>query len=95
MSYMWPTVPVACISWLWAKKRHLAFWSKYNFVLAAAWQCGIAIAAVVIFFAVSIPAVEVNWWGNTVQYQGCEDVACRRLPIPDAGFFGPAPGNLP
>ncbi|WVQ95348.1 OPT family small oligopeptide transporter [Kwoniella sp. CBS 9459] len=95
MSYMWPSVPLACVSWLWVKKRHLAFWSKYNFVLAAAWQCGIAIAAVVIFFAVSIPDVSITWWGNTVSYQGCEDTACRRLAIPDNGFFGPAPGSLP
>ncbi|KAK6906266.1 OPT family small oligopeptide transporter [Kwoniella mangroviensis CBS 8507] len=95
LSYFWPSVPLASFSWFYLKKRYLAFWSKYNFVLAAAWQCGIAIAAIVIFFAVQLPAVEVNWWGNTVSYQGCEDTACRRLPIPDIGYFGPAPGNLP
>ncbi|WVR08745.1 OPT family small oligopeptide transporter [Kwoniella sp. DSM 27419] len=95
MSYMWPSVPLACFSWLYIKKRYLALWSKYNFVLAAAWQSGIAIAAVVIFFAVQLPDVSLTWWGNTVSYQGCEDVACRRLPIPDKGYFGPAPGSLP
>ncbi|WVW80593.1 OPT family small oligopeptide transporter [Kwoniella bestiolae CBS 10118] len=95
LSYLWPSVPLASFSWFYLRKRYLAFWSKYNFVLAAAWQCGIAIAAIVIFFAIQLPAVEVNWWGNTVSYQGCEDVACRRLPIPDIGYFGPAPGNLP
>ncbi|WWC63248.1 OPT family small oligopeptide transporter [Kwoniella dejecticola CBS 10117] len=95
MSYLWPSVPLASFSWFYIKKRYLAFWSKYNFVLAAAWQCGIAIAAIIIFFAVQLPAVEVTWWGNTVSSQGCEGTACRRLPIPDNGYFGPAPGNLP
>ena len=28
LSYMWPTVPVACFSWLYLKKRYLGFWSK-------------------------------------------------------------------
>jgi hypothetical protein len=28
LMYMWPSVPLAAASWLWLKKRHLAFWSK-------------------------------------------------------------------
>ncbi|WWC92468.1 OPT family small oligopeptide transporter [Kwoniella dendrophila CBS 6074] len=95
LSYLWPSVPLASFSWFYLRKRYLAFWSKYNFVLAAAWQCGIAIAAIVIFFAVQLPAAELTWWGNTVSAQGCEDTACRRLPIPDIGYFGATPGNLP
>ena len=27
-SYFLPAVVVACVSWLWLKKKHLAFWSK-------------------------------------------------------------------
>ncbi|WRT70854.1 OPT family small oligopeptide transporter [Kwoniella shivajii] len=95
LSYMWPQVPLAALSWFYLKKRYLALWSKYNFVLAAAWQCGIAIAAIIIFFAVQLPAVDLAWWGNTVSYEGCEGTACTRLTIPYVGYFGPAPGNLP
>jgi OPT family small oligopeptide transporter len=28
LAYIWPAVPVAMISWLYLKKRYLAFWSK-------------------------------------------------------------------
>ena len=28
LAYMWPSVPVAAISWLWLKKRYLGLWSK-------------------------------------------------------------------
>jgi len=95
LSYMTPAVYVAAISWLWLKKKHLAFWSKYNFVLGASFTSGIAVAAIIIFFAIQMPGVELNWWGNTVQYQGCEDTACRRLEIPAKGYFGPDPGHYP
>lgn len=86
---------MAAISWIYVKKRYLAFWSKYNFVLAAAWTSGIAIAALVIFFALEIPKVELVWWGNTVSSQGCEDTACVRLELPPKGYFGPEPGTYP
>ena len=35
LSYMWPSVPIACISWLWLKKRYLGFWSS---------KCGVFLA---------------------------------------------------
>ena len=93
LAYYWPVVPLTCLSWLYIKKRYLAFWSKYNYVLAASWMAGIALAAIVIFFGLEIPAVSIDWWGNTVSYTGCEDTACTRLEVPDIGYFGPAPGS--
>nr|WVH01952.1 OPT oligopeptide transporter protein [Naematelia aurantialba] len=92
-SYYWPTVMLTWVSWVYVKRRYLAFWSKYNYVLAAAWMAAIAIAAIVIFFALDIPGVELDWWGNDVSYLGCEGTACTRLPIPDSGYFGPDPGT--
>lgn len=90
----WPVVPLTCFSWLYIKPRYLAFWSKYNYVLAAAWMAGIALAAIVIFFALEIPNVQITWWGNTAPYEGCEgEMVCTRLPIPDIGYFGAAPGS--
>lgn len=89
----WPVVIITCFSWLYIKKRYLAFWSKYNYVLAAAWMAGIAIAAIVIFFALEIPDVSIDWWGNNAPFEGCEGKACPRLEVPDIGYFGPAPGS--
>ena len=95
LSYMTPAVYIAAISWLYVKRHYLAFWSKYNFVLAAGWTSGIAIAGIIIFFAVEIPGGAVEWWGTTVSYQGCEGEACVRFEIPEKGYFGPDPGNFP
>ncbi len=89
----WPVVPLTMFSWLYIKRRHLAFWAKYNYVLAAAWMAAIALAAIVIFFALEIPNVAIDWWGNTAPYEGCESVACRSLQVPDIGYFGPEPGS--
>nr|XP_031859239.1 OPT family small oligopeptide transporter [Kwoniella shandongensis]KAA5526311.1 OPT family small oligopeptide transporter [Kwoniella shandongensis] len=88
-----PAVYITCFSWLYIKKRYLAFWSKYNYVLAAAWMTAIALAAIVIFFGLQIPAIELDWWGNSAYAQGCEGVACPRLEVPEVGYFGPEPGS--
>ena len=49
-------------------KRFYGWWMKYNYVLAAALDSGLAISGIVIFFAVTYgPNVQFpNWWGNTV-----------------------------
>jgi hypothetical protein len=94
LSYVWPAVPVAAFSWLYVKVRHLALWSKYNYVLAAAFSTGIALSALVQFFALSLHGVEVKWWGNSVVKEGCEGTACVRLTLAEGEIFGPAPGTF-
>ncbi len=49
-------------------RRYYAWWMKYNYVLAAALDTGLALSGIVIFFAVTYgPNVQFpNWWGNTV-----------------------------
>lgn len=53
IAYIWPAVLPAYISMKYLRSRYLAFWAKYNYVLSAALSAAIAIAGVVIFFAVS------------------------------------------
>ena len=68
-------------------------WSKYNFVLSAAFSSGIAIAAIIIFFTLQWSGVELDWWGNTVSYEGCEGDACTLLTLADGEYFGPRMGE--
>lgn len=48
------------------KRRAAAWWRKYNYILSAALDSGLAIGGVFIFFAIVYPGGKVNWWGNDV-----------------------------
>ncbi|KAJ9409496.1 hypothetical protein DTO045G8_2851 [Paecilomyces variotii] len=48
------------------KSRKPHWWSKYNYVLSAALDSGVATSAIVIFFTLVLPGVSLNWWGNNV-----------------------------
>ncbi|KAG8672374.1 hypothetical protein FPOAC1_005641 [Fusarium poae] len=93
LAYVWPAVIPGWISWVIVRKRYLAFWAKYNYVLSAAWQTGIAIAAVVIFFAVSYHGASVDWIGNNAD-SGCEANTCTRLKLAQGEIFGQQPGTF-
>ncbi|KAF7556436.1 hypothetical protein G7Z17_g1402 [Cylindrodendrum hubeiense] len=93
IAYMWPAVPPAYISMKYLRTRYLPFWSKYNYVLSAGLSTGIAISAVVIYFAVSYHGFEIDWWGNSPN-TGCEAETCVRLTVADGEYFGPRIGNF-
>lgn len=48
------------------RKYHFRWWMRYNYILSAALDAGVAIAVVVIFFVLQYPkgGIELNWWGN-------------------------------
>lgn len=75
-SYMWPSVPIAWLSWIYIRGRYLAFWSKYNFVLSAAFSAGVAIAGILMLFTVQWYGIEIKWWGSTQAIAGCEGKPC-------------------
>lgn len=58
---------------LLVKRKQGAWWRRYNFVLSSALDCSVAIAGIVIFFAVFYTGAVDNlkWWGTEV-YQVCE-----------------------
>ncbi|KIJ32419.1 hypothetical protein M422DRAFT_76535 [Sphaerobolus stellatus SS14] len=77
------------------RRRHFAWWTKYNYVLSAALDAGVAVSAVFIFFVLQYPKngkIGVglqNWWGNSASFDNCDGDGCANLPIPDSGHFGP------
>lgn len=88
-SYSWPAVPIAWLSWVYIRSRYLAFWSKYNFVLAASFSSAIAIAAIIMLFSVQWVGVEINWWGNNQVSVGCESEVCLLKPLAKGERFFP------
>ncbi|KIH86422.1 hypothetical protein SPBR_08121 [Sporothrix brasiliensis 5110] len=94
MMYTWPTVPVSFVSWIVVRQRFLAFWSRYNYVLSASFSSGVAVAGIVIFFALQYNDMELDWWGNNVVAMGCEAKSCVLKHLAPGEHFGPDVGDF-
>jgi OPT family small oligopeptide transporter len=82
----------------WIRRRHFAWWTKYNYVLSAALDSGVAISAVLIFFCLQYPkngaigATNIlTWWGNVGAFDNTDgNAATLKVLADDQPFFGPA-----
>ncbi|KAI0739693.1 OPT oligopeptide transporter [Daedaleopsis nitida] len=80
------------------RRRHFSWWTKYNYILSAGLDSGVAIAAILIFFMVQYPKdgkIGANtlavWWGNTVGLNTADANSAALWSIPaDPGYFGPS-----
>ncbi|ODV75575.1 small oligopeptide transporter [Cyberlindnera jadinii NRRL Y-1542] len=81
------------------RRRYVAWFEKYDYVISAALSAGVAFSAIIIFFAVQYHAKDINWWGNTVMYDGVDggagQVALYDISATERGYFGPERGNYP
>ncbi|KAJ5806846.1 OPT oligopeptide transporter [Penicillium riverlandense] len=76
-------------AFVYLKSRKPQWWAKYNYVLSAALDSGVAVSAIVIFFTLVLPRVSLSWWGNTVN-SGTVDA--QGIPWKELGVnetFGP------
>ncbi|PFH50769.1 hypothetical protein AMATHDRAFT_3624 [Amanita thiersii Skay4041] len=50
------------------RRYHFRWWMRYNYILSAALDAGVALGAILVFFCLLYPrgGIELNWWGNTV-----------------------------
>lgn len=78
------------------RRRHFSWWTKYNYVLSAALDSGLAVGLVVIFFCLQYPkngTIGLNtvqtWWGNVVYTNTDDWNGVANLDIPASGTFGP------
>ncbi|KAF7367756.1 Sexual differentiation process protein isp4 [Mycena sanguinolenta] len=75
-------VPWAAVGFIFQyviRRRHFSWWTKYNYVLSAALDSGVAVCIIVIFFALQFPKNGTigltniaTWWGNTVPFVGAD-----------------------
>ena len=78
----------------WIFRRFFAWWTKYNYILAAALDTGTALSGIVIFFCITYPGgVFPDWWGNTVYQNTADWEGVSWLSLPDVGYFGPGNGT--
>ncbi|KAL2064422.1 hypothetical protein VTL71DRAFT_4916 [Oculimacula yallundae] len=71
------------------KSRYKAWWSKYNYILSASLDAGVAVAAIVIFFTVIFPGASLSWWGNDVGSTTADGRGTPWKAMPASGRFGP------
>lgn len=59
-------------------KRFNPWWRKYNLVTSFGLDCGTAVAAIVIYFAVVYTggSAHYHWWGTEVSKKGCDAKGC-------------------
>ncbi|KAJ6568984.1 small oligopeptide transporter, partial [Mycena capillaripes] len=75
-------VPWAVVGFIFQyviRRRHFSWWTKYNYVLSAALDSGVAVSIIVIFFCLQFPKNGTigltniaTWWGNTVPFVGAD-----------------------
>ncbi|KAF9817514.1 hypothetical protein IEO21_03365 [Rhodonia placenta] len=74
----------------WFMRRfHFRWWMRYNYILSAALDSGLAFSLVFIFFFLQYikGGFTLNWWGNTV-WQNTYDAMGMPFMLPN-GTFGP------
>lgn len=64
---------------------------RYNYIFSAALDSGLAIALVVIFFALQLPkgGINLNWWGNTVWQNTADALGAPFYTLAPGQTFGP------
>ncbi|KAK7204071.1 OPT oligopeptide transporter protein-domain-containing protein [Myxozyma melibiosi] len=88
LSYYTPGLIAAFFFMYIIKRRYIAWWTKYNYVLTSGLTAGTAFSAIVIFGAINYTQTEVVWWGNTVSSAGVDGTQTALLEVPEDGYFG-------
>ena len=100
LSYYTNTFYVSFISMFYIKRRYPAWWEKYNFILEAGFDIGVAVSGTIQTLAFAFSGKSFpKWWGNTIQTKGVDWLAYNQKaalkPLPSQGFFGPGQGDFP
>ncbi|KAL5518599.1 hypothetical protein ACEPAH_282 [Sanghuangporus vaninii] len=74
------------------RRRHLRWWSRFNYILSAALDAGVAFALILIFFCLQYPkdGIELNWWGNTVWQNTADTNGTPLVTLAEGQTFGPS-----
>lgn len=100
MAWLPPATPLSFSSWAIVglifnhaiKSRFGGWWSHYNYLTAAALDCGLLISTVVIFLVITLPNAKVpQWWGNVQVFETMDSMGTAvRKTVGDGETFGPA-----
>jgi hypothetical protein len=74
------------------RRLHFRWWMRYNYILSAGLDAGVAIALICIFFFVQLPSKNggnIDWWGNNVWLNTADANATAFFTLKPNQTFGP------
>lgn len=81
------------------RRRNLAWWSKYNYILSAGLDTGLAIGSIIVILCFSLSGLNGGefpaWWGVTIAETTLDatDGAIKTL-LAEGEYFGPRIGTF-
>ncbi|KAG6371674.1 OPT oligopeptide transporter [Boletus reticuloceps] len=100
ISSMPPATGINYSSWLtagflfqWFMRRyHFRWWMRYNYILAAGLDAGVAFGLLFIFFILQLPkgGFTLHWWGNTAWQNTADFLGTPFRVMPTGQTFGPS-----
>ncbi|KAK9490097.1 OPT oligopeptide transporter protein-domain-containing protein [Lipomyces doorenjongii] len=89
LSYYTPGFYASFVFMFYIRRRYLAWWTKYNFVLTSALSAGVAFCGILIFLALQYHPKKLKWWGTKVASAGVDGKMVATLyDVPETGHFG-------
>ncbi|KAK9235556.1 OPT oligopeptide transporter protein-domain-containing protein [Lipomyces kononenkoae] len=94
LSYYTPGFYAAVVFMFYIRRRYLAWWTKYNYVLTSALSAGVAFSGILIFLALQYHPKKLLWWGTTIQSNGVDGKMVAALyNVPQGEHFGLPAGS--
>ncbi|KAI5244782.1 small oligopeptide transporter-like protein [Aureobasidium subglaciale] len=99
-SYVPPYSAMNILSWVFVgyafnrfiRNKYRGWWLEYNYITSAAWDVGLAVCAIIIFFCVQLPGAAMpDYWGTTIvstTLDGAYEGNVRQTVTGD-DYFGP------
>jgi OPT family oligopeptide transporter len=99
-----PATAVNYVSWgivgfifqYYIRRRNFPWWNKYNYILSAALDSGVALGAVLVFFTLQFPkdgTIGANnvlkWWGNVGAFNNTDGNSVPLKTVAPGMTFGP------
>ncbi|XHF97797.1 hypothetical protein AWENTII_001375 [Aspergillus wentii] len=72
------------------QRKYRAWWMKYNYILSAALDAGLAVGTFFIFFCLSYPGVNLSWYGNNIATQTADGMGTPLRTVQQGETFGPS-----
>lgn len=75
----------------WVRRYRFAWWSRFNYLLSAGLDAGVAVGTILVFFALIYPnegRLRLRWWGNDIVEKTPDYLGTPFLSVTPGETFG-------